>query len=72
MAYYNLLIVDQQKTLDTPARDRDEALSIFGKKLSLRLSLEDDAQDASVYLLDESEDSRNWLNHYIRVYASVI
>ena len=34
---YTLLIVDQHRTLHTPARDRKEALAIFGAELDLEL-----------------------------------
>jgi hypothetical protein len=37
MTFYSLY-VDPQKHLSTPARDRGEALAVFGKELGLKLT----------------------------------
>jgi hypothetical protein len=69
MAYYSILIVDDQKTLSTPARDRLEAISIFGKDLGLRLTLEDNGSIPG-YLLDEWESGARWVKHTIPVFVA--
>ena len=69
MTFYNLLIVDQNKTLSTPARDRSEALAIFGRELDLNLTHEDSEQAVARYLLDEWEVGPHWVNPTIPVYA---
>jgi hypothetical protein len=35
MLFYSLLILGENKTISTPARDRNEALALFGKELNL-------------------------------------
>ena len=72
MAYYSLLIVDEQRSLSTAARDRSEALAIFGKELGLRLTLEDSNAAAAGYLLDEWESGPHWVNHHIPVFATSV
>jgi hypothetical protein len=72
VTYYNLLIVDQQRTLATPARDRSEALAIFGKELDLNLTLEGGDAVAVPYLLDEWEVGPHWVNPTIPVFAARI
>jgi hypothetical protein len=69
MTFYNLLIADQNKILSTPARDRSEALAIFGKELNLKLTLEDTDTVIARYLLDEWESGPHWVNPTIPVYA---
>jgi hypothetical protein len=69
MAYYSLLIVDQNKTLSTPAQDRIEALAIFGKELDLKLTLENSDGVIASYLLDEWEVGPHWVNHTIPVFV---
>ncbi|WOJ90817.1 hypothetical protein RZS28_05905 [Methylocapsa polymorpha] len=72
MTYYDLLIVGQHKHLSTPARDRSEALAIFGKELGLNLTLEDSDAVVAVYLLDEREACPHYVNPTIRVFATAI
>jgi hypothetical protein len=66
--YYNLLIIDQHKTLSTPALDRNHALAIFGDEIGVKLTLEGDA--AAAYLLDEWEIGPHWVNPTIPVFAA--
>lgn len=68
--YYDLLIVDEEKTLSTLAQDRNEALAIFGKELGIKLALESGDGVVVWYLLDEWETSPHWVNPTIPVYAS--
>jgi len=70
MTYYNLLIVGQHKTLSTPARDRSEALAIFGKQLGLKLILDGANAVVVPYLLDEWEVGPHWVNPTIPVFAT--
>lgn len=72
MPYYSLLIVDQHKTLSTPAGDRPEALAIFGKELGVKLTLEEPAGAVATYLLDEWWDRSHFVNHTIPVFAAPI
>lgn len=67
MPYYDLLVVDEQRTLATLARDREDALAIFGKELDLRLTLNDQDIPAP-YLLDEWRESPHWVNPTIPVF----
>lgn len=70
MAYYSLLIVDKQETLSgVAARDRTEALLMFGQKLGRHLTLEDDDSSAAEYLLDEWWEQPHWVNHTIPVFV---
>jgi hypothetical protein len=71
MPYYNLLIVDQRKTLSTTARDRAEALAIFSKELGLKLTLEGSATAPAAYLLDEWEAGPHWVNPTIPVFGAL-
>lgn len=70
MPYYNLLIVDKNKTLSTPAQDRSEALAIFEKALGLKLSFENSDAVVATYLLDEWQAGPHWVNPTIPVYAT--
>jgi hypothetical protein len=70
MPYYDLLIVDQHKTLHTPARDRSDALAIFGKELNRRFTLEGGDAAAVSYLLDEWEVGPHWVNPTIPVFVA--
>ena len=70
MTYYTLLIVDQHKTISTPARDRGEALAIFGKELGLKLTLEGTDMDVVSCLLDEWEVGPHWTNPTIPVFSA--
>jgi hypothetical protein len=65
--YFNLQV--ENRTLSTPARDRVEALAIFGKELGLNLTLEDPGSAASTYLLDEWVTGPHWVNPAIPVFA---
>jgi hypothetical protein len=70
MPYYSLRIVEEHKTLSTPARDRSEALAILGKELGIDLSLDEDSETVAAYLLDEWwNDGPHWVNPTIPVYA---
>lgn len=68
MSYYSLLIVDKHKSLSTPAKDRVEALRIFGSQIGVHLTLESESVSAP-YLLDEWEESPHWVNHTIPVFV---
>lgn len=70
MTYYTLLVVDEHKTLHTPARDRNDALLIFGKELGCKLTFEEPADAVATYLLDEWEHSPHWTNPTIPVFAT--
>ena len=71
MPYYSLLIVDQHKTLATPARDRPDALAIFGKELGIKLTLEAPPMGGPQYLLDERWEVGPYLvNPTIPVFAA--
>jgi hypothetical protein len=70
MPYYTLLIVDQHKHLHTPARDRPDALAIFGEELKAKLALEARDKGAAPYLLDEWEGGAHWINPTIPVFVA--
>jgi hypothetical protein len=53
MPFYSLLILGENKSLFTPARDRNEALALFGRELNLKLGLDDSDTVIARYLLDE-------------------
>jgi hypothetical protein len=69
------MIDQRQRRLRTPARDRDEALAIFGKELRLKLTLEE-PMSFVVYLLNESESDTHLLvsvrNHLVSCESFVI
>jgi len=67
MPYYNLLVVNENRTLATAASDRADALTIFGEELGLRLTLNDQDIPAP-YLLDEWHKSPHWVNPTIPVF----
>ena len=69
MTNYNLQLVGHHKTLSTPARDRTEALAIFGKELGLKLTLENSHAAVASYLLDEWEVGPHWVNPTIPVFG---
>ena len=70
MLFYSLLILAENKTISTPARDRNEALALFGKELNLKLSLDDSDTVIARYLLDEWDfPGPHWVNPNIPVYA---
>lgn len=71
MPYYNLKIVNENKTLSTPAADRSEALAIFGKELGLRFTLKGNDAAPIQYLLDEWEIGPHWVNPHIPVFEEV-
>ncbi len=53
MPHYSLTIVDEpERVLSTPAKDREEALAIFGKELGKCLTL-DEQETVADYMLDE-------------------
>ncbi|MFQ5757755.1 MAG: hypothetical protein ACE5H7_16875 [Acidiferrobacterales bacterium] len=68
MPYYNLSVVNEPgRILSTPAKDRVEALALFGKDLGKRLTLDDQGMTAS-YLLDEWHEGPHWVNPTIPVF----
>jgi hypothetical protein len=71
MPSYSLKI-DQQRRLRTSARDRDEALTILGKELRLKLTLEEPMSFLAVYVLNESESDTHLLGETTRVFATPI
>jgi len=71
MPYYSLQVVDENRSLSTPARDRSDALAVFGKELGLKLTLEDDGTAVATFLLDEWwNDGPHWVNPTIPVYKA--
>jgi hypothetical protein len=68
MLYYNLAVVNERgRVLSTPAKDRQEALALFGKELGKQLTLDDQGAVAP-YLLGESEKALHWINPTIPVF----
>ncbi len=67
MTYFNLRVVQDHRTLAAVAKDREEALAIFGRELGARLTLDDQGTPAP-YLLDEWYDSPHWVNPTIPVF----
>jgi hypothetical protein len=68
MPYYDLWIASENRQLEPQrARDRDDALEIFGRELSVRLTLEDQGVVAP-YMLGESQDNIHWAKATIPVY----
>lgn len=67
MPYYDLLIVKEQRTLATAAKDRDDALAIFGQEIGLRLTLA--GQGAAPFLLDEWHEGPHWVHPTIPVFT---
>jgi hypothetical protein len=70
MPYYDLLVVGQHKTLNTPASNCSEALAIFGKELNLKFTLEGGDKATVSYLLDEWEVGPHWVNPTIPVFVA--
>ncbi|MFZ0694023.1 MAG: hypothetical protein WAN51_07720 [Alphaproteobacteria bacterium] len=70
MAFYSLLIVDKQETVGgIAARDRAEAVAMFGRQLGRDLTLVDDDTCVAQYRLDEWWEGPHFLNHTIPVFA---
>ncbi len=68
MPYYSLAIVNEPgRVLFTPAKDREEALAIFGKELGKRLTL-DEQETVADYMLDEWHEGPHWVNPTIPVF----
>lgn len=68
MPYYNLAISNEpERVLSTPAKDREEALAIFGKELGKRLTL-DEQETVADYMLDEWHEGPHWVNPTIPVF----
>ncbi len=67
MTYFNLRVVQDHRTLAAAAKDREEALTIFGREVGARLTLDDQGVPAP-YLLDEWHDSPHWVNPTIPVF----
>jgi hypothetical protein len=72
MAYYSLLIVEEQKILEVAAANRGEALQAFGQKLGQSLSLEGSDGAVARHLLDEWQIGPHWVNHTVSVFATPI
>jgi hypothetical protein len=69
MPFYSLLILGENKSLFTPARDRNEALALFGRELNLKLTLDDSDTVIARYLLDEWDfPGPHWVNHTTPVF----
>jgi hypothetical protein len=69
MPFYSLLILGENKSLFTPARDRNEALALFGRELNLKLTLDDSDTVIARYLLDEWDfPGPHWVDHTIPVF----
>jgi hypothetical protein len=61
--------VGENKSLFTPARDRNEALALFGRELNLKLTLDDSDTVIAQYLLDEWDfPGPHRVNHTIPVF----
>jgi hypothetical protein len=70
MRYYNLFNQDDPgPILSKPARDRDQALALFGEKLGVRLTLSEQPVVAP-YMLSESDHNVHWLKPTIPVWTS--
>ena len=69
MPYYDLLVVDENRILATAAKDREEALEIFGEELEQHLTLIEQDTPAS-YMLDEWHQSPHWVNPTIPVFEA--
>lgn len=69
MPYYDLLVVSENRILATAAKDRDDALAIFGRELGLSLTLDEQDTPAS-YMLDEWHDGPHWVNPTIPVFEN--
>jgi hypothetical protein len=70
MAFFNLLVVDQNRLLSTPASDRALALAIFEYELGVQLTLDEPSEGATRYLLDEWEVGPHWVNPTIPVFVA--
>ena len=71
MAFYSLLIVDKQESISgVSAPNRAVAVALFGQRLGLDLTLEDDGTTGVAgFLLDEWWDQPHWVDHTIPVFA---
>jgi hypothetical protein len=69
--FYNLKlkIVQNHETLSEPARDRSEALNLFGKKRAVSLTFEDN-NTVVQYLFGESAKNPHWVSCTIPVYVT--
>ena len=68
MPYYDLAVVNEPgRVLASAARNRQEALAVFGEELGKRLTLDDQGKIAP-YLLDEWEEGPHWVNPTIPVF----
>lgn len=68
MPFYTLVIPDKPgRTLNTPAKDRAEALALFSKELGHQLTDQDDGSVAP-YLLDEWDRGPHWTNATIPIF----
>ena len=65
---YDLLLVAENRMVFAVAKDRDEALALFGAELGQRLALKE--QDTvAPYMMDEWDESPYWSNSTIPVYV---
>jgi len=68
MPNYDLLVVNEPgRILSTPAKDREEAIAVFGEEIGKRLTLDDQGITAN-YLLDEWHEGPHWVNPTIPVF----
>ena len=67
MPHYSLAIVNEPgRVLSTPAKDREEALTIFGKELGKRLTL-DEKKMVADYVLDEWHEGEGCITAVITI-----
>ncbi|MDE3109605.1 MAG: hypothetical protein KGL02_06665 [Acidobacteriota bacterium] len=72
MAFYSLLHVGTQETTGgVVARNRTEAVAVFGRQLGLDLAVEDNDGRVADFLLDEWWEQPHWVNHTIPVYSKL-
>lgn len=67
MPNYSLRVVNTGLTFHEVAKDREEALVMFGKQLGVRLTHKKQNIEPS-YLLDEWNESPHWTNPDIPVF----
>jgi hypothetical protein len=66
MPYDSLLIVEDHRTISTPAASRKDGLMILGEALGTELSETGDGPAA--FLLDEWEHGSHWSNPTIPIF----
>jgi hypothetical protein len=71
MPFYTLVIPDEPgRSLNTPAKDRGEALAMFAKELGHQLTDQNDGGVAP-YLLDEWDKGPHWTNATISIFKVI-